>query len=169
MLKIASLIDFLVEKIGQILGYLCLLMIVFGFLNAILRKLSQYVGTNLTSNLYFEAQWYIFALIFVYGFSYTLLYKEHVKIDIFFNRFSQKTQKALNFVMALFIFVPVSFLLFYLTYPMVWKSWQIKEVSPDPGGLPRYPLKLAIWGGLFLLFLQSLSETIKTWYSWRKE
>ncbi|AEH45874.1 Tripartite ATP-independent periplasmic transporter DctQ component [Thermodesulfatator indicus DSM 15286] len=169
MKKIANFIDKITSATGYILNYICLIMILLGFTNAILRKLSQYFGVNLTSNMYFEMQWYLFALIFAYGFSYALLHKEHVKIDIFYNRFSKKTQKRIDFLAGIFFFIPVSLLLCYLTYPMVLKSWVIKESSPDPNGLPRYPLKIAVLLGLFLLVLQSISETIKSWYSLRGE
>ena len=36
-------------------------------------------------------------------------------------------------------------------------------MSPDPGGLPRYPIKSMIIVSLVLLILQGISEAIKNW------
>ena len=36
-------------------------------------------------------------------------------------------------------------------------------MSPDPGGLPRYPIKSIIIVGLLLLIFQGISEAIKNW------
>ena len=40
-------------------------------------------------------------------------------------------------------------------------SWAVREVSPDPGGLARYPIKTMVPVAFLLLFLQGLSEVIK--------
>ena len=40
-------------------------------------------------------------------------------------------------------------------------SWSIGEVSPDPGGLPRYPIKAVILVSFALLLLQGLSQILK--------
>ena len=42
-------------------------------------------------------------------------------------------------------------------------SWQIWEMSPDPGGLPRYTIKSFIIIGPLLLIFQGISEAIKNW------
>jgi TRAP-type mannitol/chloroaromatic compound transport system permease small subunit len=43
----------------------------------------------------------------------------------------------------------------------VRSSWQIRETSPDPGGLPRYPIKALILVSFTLLLLQALSQLVK--------
>ena len=48
-----------------------------------------------------------------------------------------------------------------VTWPAVANSWSIREVSPDPGGLPRYPIKALILVSFALLVLQGVGETIK--------
>ena len=40
-------------------------------------------------------------------------------------------------------------------------SWRIHEQSPDPGGLPRWPLKATVPVAFALLALQGVSEVIK--------
>jgi TRAP-type mannitol/chloroaromatic compound transport system permease small subunit len=43
----------------------------------------------------------------------------------------------------------------------VSNSWDILETSPDPGGLPRYPIKSLMIVSFILLILQGISEAIK--------
>jgi TRAP-type mannitol/chloroaromatic compound transport system permease small subunit len=40
-------------------------------------------------------------------------------------------------------------------------SFAVREGSPDPGGLPRYPIKAAIPLGFIFLLLQGLSLLIR--------
>lgn len=48
-----------------------------------------------------------------------------------------------------------------VSWGAVLNSWAILETSPDPGGLPRYPIKTMIILSFILLFLQGISEAIK--------
>ena len=49
----------------------------------------------------------------------------------------------------------------WVSWPAVRNSWSIRETSPDPGGLPRYPIKAVILIGFVLLVLQALSQIVK--------
>ena len=49
----------------------------------------------------------------------------------------------------------------WVSWPSVLASWEVREVSPDPGGLPRYPIKTVILLGFLLLLLQGIAEAIK--------
>ena len=40
-------------------------------------------------------------------------------------------------------------------------SWSIRETSPDPGGLARYPIKALVLVAFVLLILQAIAEVIK--------
>ena len=48
-----------------------------------------------------------------------------------------------------------------VVWPAVANSWSIREVSPDPGGLARYPIKAVIIISFALLLLQALSQLVK--------
>ena len=49
----------------------------------------------------------------------------------------------------------------WVSWPAVRNSWSIHETSPDPGGLPRYPIKAVILVSFALLVLQGLSQVVK--------
>ena len=57
--------------------------------------------------------------------------------------------------------IPFCVLMLWVTWTPVLNSWRIREVSPDPGGLPRYPIKTMILIGFGWLLIQAISECIK--------
>ena len=56
--------------------------------NAIVRKVF-----DTSSNAFLEVQWYLFAWSFLVAAGYTLLHREHVRIDVLNSRLSKKDQK----------------------------------------------------------------------------
>lgn len=169
LLKIAEVIDLLNEWVGRITYWLVLLMVAVGAWNVIGRYLGQIIGTNLTSNSLIEIQWYLFDVVFLFGAAYALKYNEHVRVDIFYKGWSRRRQALANLVGNLIFLIPFSSLLIYYSWGTIVNSWNIKEMSPDPGGLPRYPIKFAIILAFILLILQGISEAIKNWSIYHQE
>jgi len=52
-------------------------------------------------------------------------------------------------------------LLAWLAWPMFIEAWATHEMSPDAGGLVRWPVKLLLPAGFALLALQGIAEVIK--------
>ena len=163
LLKVAGAIDRLNEWIGRITYWLVLLMVAVGAWNVIGRYLGRVIGTNLTSNSLIEIQWYLFDVVFLFGAAYALKYNEHVRVDILYKGWSRRRKALANFIGNLLFLIPFSGLLIYYSWGTVVNSWRIGEMSPDPGGLPRYPIKSAIILAFILLILQGISEAIKNW------
>jgi TRAP-type mannitol/chloroaromatic compound transport system permease small subunit len=160
-LRIARGIDRVTGGIGRAVAWMVLLMVLIGAFNAIARYLGRYVGVNLSSNAYLEMQWYLFSLIFLLGAAYTLREDAHVRVDVLFGRVSAKTQSIINLAGTLIFLIPFSIFIVWVSNPVIRASWRIREGSPDPGGLPRYPLKAMILVCFALLLLQAVSELIK--------
>ena len=163
LLQIARAIDLINEWIGRITYWLVLLMVAVGAWNVLGRYLGRIVGTNLTSNALIEIQWYLFDVVFLFGAAYALKYNEHVRVDIFYKGWSRRRQALVNFLGNIIFLIPFSCLMIYYSWGTVINSWKIREMSPDPGGLPRYPIKFTIIIAFVLLILQGISEAIKNW------
>ncbi len=163
ILQIANAIDIINEWIGRITYWLVLLMVAVGAWNVFGRYIGRIIGTNLTSNALIEIQWYLFDLLFLFGAAYALKYNEHVRVDIFYKGWSRRRQALANFLGNILFLIPFSCLIIYYSWGTVINSWKIWEMSPDPGGLPRYPIKTAIVIAFILLILQGISEAIKNW------
>ncbi|NCO79642.1 MAG: TRAP transporter small permease subunit [Cyanobacteria bacterium] len=160
-IKIAQIIDLITEWYGKIVYWLVLVMIGIGVWNVIGRYLGKIIGENLTSNSLIELQWYIFDLIFFLGAAYTLKKDNHVRVDIFYKDLPTKRKALINIIGVLFFLIPFCGVIIYFSWQYVFNSWQILEISPDDGGLPRYPIKTLIIISPILLIIQGISELIK--------
>ncbi|AIL32888.1 TRAP transporter small permease subunit [Basilea psittacipulmonis] len=156
LLNISKLIDKLNSMMGVVVTWLALLVVLISAGNAIVRKLF-----NESSNAWLEIQWYLFGAIFLLGAAYTFLKNEHVRVDILSQRFSKKTQTYIDIVGTVFFLIPICFLIVWLSIPFFWDSFVSGELSSNSGGLIRWPVKLLIPVGFFLLELQAFSHLIK--------
>jgi TRAP-type mannitol/chloroaromatic compound transport system permease small subunit len=166
-LRIARAIDSLTGAIGRAVAWLALLMVLIGAFNAVARYLGRFLGVHLSSNAYLELQWYLFSIMFLLGAAYVLREDAHVRVDVLYGRVSARTQSIINILGTLFLLIPFSAFVLWVSTPVVRSSWRIREMSPDPGGLPRYPLKAMILVCFALLLLQALAQLIRETHSLR--
>jgi TRAP-type mannitol/chloroaromatic compound transport system permease small subunit len=160
-LAFARAVDRFSERLGSALAWLTVAMVLVGAYNAVMRYLGRYVGWNLASNVYLELQWYLFSLVFLLGAAYALERDAHVRVDVFYGRLSVQARAWIDLAGTLLLLIPFSVFAAVVAWPSVASSWAVREASPDPGGLPRYPLKTAILVCFVLLILQGVSEAIK--------
>lgn len=156
LLAFARLIDALTERIGRVVIWLVLAATLISAGNALSRYL---LGAS--SNAWLEIQWYLFGAIFLLAAGYTLKHNGHVRIDIFYNRFGPRGQAWIDLIGGLLFLLPMAVLLTWLAWPMFHEAWVMHEMSPDAGGLVRWPVKLLLPVGFSLLALQGVAEVIK--------
>ncbi len=156
LLGASRVIDAVNERIGKVVCWLTLVVVLVATANALLRY-----GFGYGTNGLLELQWYLFALIFLYGAAFTLARNGHVRVDVLYGRQTPRRQAWIDIVGGLVFFLPTTIALTVLSLPMVESSIQVWERSPDVGGLPRWPIKLAIPLAFALLTLQGVSEIIK--------
>ncbi|MGK7907058.1 MAG: TRAP transporter small permease subunit [Synechococcus sp.] len=161
LLRLSKLIDRLSEWMGRLTLVLMFAMVLVGAYNAIVRYISRFIGTNLSSNLYIELQWYLFTMVFCLGAAYVLSQNRHVRVDILYSRLSLKGKAIVDLVGSTVLLLPICGVYIWFTYPPVVRSWKSLEASPDPNGLPRYPIKTVVIAAFVLLALQGISEIIK--------
>ena len=163
LLALAQGIDRVVAWIGQSAAWLALVMLAIGGWNVVGRYVGKILGQNLSSNSLLEAQWYLFDLIFLLGAAYTLKKNDHVRVDIIYKSLGDRQRALVNLLGTLLFLLPFCGLVIFYSWGSVVNSWQIWENSPDPGGLPRYPIKSMIIVSFVLLIIQGISEAIKNW------
>jgi TRAP-type mannitol/chloroaromatic compound transport system permease small subunit len=147
--------------IGTGVAWLALLMVLVGGYNAIARKLDKFSGLSLSSNAYIEAQWYMFSLVFLLGAAWTLREDGHVRVDVLYGRLSPIGKARIDLAGTLLFLLPFCVGALWFSLPSVINSWQVHEISPDPGGLPRYPLKLALPTALVMIALQGHAMAVR--------
>ncbi|MCO5102588.1 MAG: TRAP transporter small permease subunit [Burkholderiaceae bacterium] len=155
-LKLSRGIDWLNERVGLFVIWLILASTVISGLNAIVRKLFNY-----SSNGFLEIQWYLFAAAFLLASGYTLLHREHVRVDVVSSRFSKRTQIWLDVLGFVFFLAPVCAAVLWFGVPFVLQAMESGEMSSNAGGLIRWPVYLMMPLGFALLLLQGGSELIK--------
>ena len=169
LLRVAHAIVALTEWLGWLSTLLVLVTIAVGFYNVLARYVGRYIGVTLASNFYIEAQWYLYSLVFFLGFAYILKHDVNVRVDFLYTNWSAKTQAWVNLLGTLFFLIPFCILGIWVTYNPVMSSWGrlpdgswgMWEMSPDPSGLPRAPLKSMIIVAFVTMLLQALAQVIK--------
>lgn len=156
LLKISRAIDTLNEGVGRLLLWLVLVVVLVSAANATSRYL-----LNLASNAWLELQWYLFAAIFLGCAGYTMLHNEHIRIDVISSRLSRRAQLWIDILGTVFFLLPVTLYIAWLSWPIFMDAWTSGEVSNQAGGLIRWPARLMVPVGFFLLALQGVSELIK--------
>ncbi len=150
---ILALIATLNEKVGSLVAWLTTgLMLLVGydvFTRYLLKRSSVAVQ---------ELEWHLFAVIFLLGAGFTLKHNRHVRVDVFYARFTQKGRAWIDLLGSLLFLLPFAALIIWTSFTFVKNAFLIGETSPDPGGLPaRFLIKAAIPVGFALLLLQALA------------
>ena len=156
LLALSQAIDRLNEKIGYVCNLLVLLACLVSAGNAMIRYAFSY-----SSNGWLEAQWYMFAILVMFGASYTFKRNEHVRVEIMYLMLSERGQLWLDMIGTLFFLIPACLLLAYLSWPFFHQAYAVGEMSGNAGGLLRWPIKFVIPSGFVMLALQGVSEVIK--------
>lgn len=156
LLKLSAIIDRLNALLGRGLTYLILVAVLISAGNAIVRKIF-----NWSSNSLLEAQWYLFATVFMLGGAYGFLKNAHVRIDFLSHHMSARTRNWIDVVGIVVFLLPFCYLMVDLSWPLLRNAWESGEMSQNAGGLIRWPVYLLIPAGFTLLGLQGLSELVK--------
>lgn len=156
LLKFAHAIDALNDGVGRSVKWLILLVTLISAVNALWRY-----AFGESSNAGLEVQWYLFGAVFLLAAGDTLKHNGHVRIDFIYGRLSRRGQIFIDIFGTLLFLLPFSVLMIWFSWPMFMLAWQSGEMSPDAGGLLRWPVKLLIPVGFGLLGLQGIAELIK--------
>lgn len=156
LLSLSRAIDALNNRVGRLVYWLVLAMVLISAGNAV----SRY-ALSMASNAWLELQWYLFSAVFLFCAGYTLLHNEHIRIDIIASFWSRRTQVWIDIFGTLFFLLPMSLYIMWSSWEPFMNAWTSGEVSGSAGGLIRWPARLMIPVGFFLLSLQGISELIK--------
>lgn len=156
--KVSHWIDTLNLWVGRGVAWATGLVVVVVFVDVVMRYVfnTSFVFTQ-------ELEWHLFAFIFLMGAGYTLLKDGHVRVDIFYQGMSPRSQAWINLVGVLLFLLPGCVMIIATSLSFVSNSWAVMEGSPDPGGIPyRFILKACIPAGFILVLLQGISLGIKS-------
>lgn len=157
-MRFKETVDRWVDRVGRAASWLTLVIVVLMATNVLLRYAFS-IGSVWSQ----ELEWHLLAPMVLAGMTYALAKGEHVRVDIFYARWSPRGQAAVDLVSAL---LAVAFALLVIRYsiPYVQQSYSIDEISSDPGGLThRWVLKALIPLGFALFAVQAAAQGAAAW------
>ena len=153
--RVRALIERVVDVVGVWTSWIALVIVGLMATNVLLRYLFS-VGTVWSQ----ELEWHLLVPLILFGMSYALRHGEHVRVDIFHTRFSDRVKVFVDLASSVLV-VAISALIIWFSVKYVQQAYVIDEGSPDPGGIPhRYLIKSLIPIGFTLLLLQGIASAI---------
>ncbi len=156
LMQISRFIDRINTAVGHLVYWLILAAVLVSSVNATIRY-----SFHRSSNSWLELQWYLFSAVFLLCAGYTLLHNEHIRIDVINSHFKRRTQIWIDVFGTICFLLPFTLVIMYLSWPLAISSILSNEQSSDAGGLVRWPARLLVPVGFFLLVIQAFSELIK--------
>lgn len=151
--RFAKGVDLAIEWLGRATAWLTLLLVLMVAFDVGARYLFRVSWVSQQ-----ELEWHLLAVIALISASYTLQQGEHVRVDVFYQHYSERVKRWLDVILPLAVVVPVAGFIAIVSLKFVAMSYSIGEGSPDPGGLPaRWALKAFVPLGFALVALQGLA------------
>ena len=151
-------IEGFIDWSGRTVSWLTLLMVIVTFIVVVLRYVFDIGWIALQ-----ESVTYMHAMVFLVGASWTLQQEAHVRVDIFYSRFSPRTKAWIDLGGSLLMLLPVMLFVAWISWAYVIDSWGVLEGSREAGGLPAvFLLKSLILVMAVMLILQALVQIARS-------
>ena len=146
-------------------GHLVMLTFIPMILGAVYEVIARYVFNSPTSwstDVTFMAN----GTMFMLGGAYALMKGAHVRTDIFWDKFSERTKGRIDLITYLLFFLPTMALIFAISFGDALRAFDIQERSNAGLWQPiLWPFRAVIPLTALLLFLQGLSEGLKSYWA----
>ena len=128
LLRFSRAVDGLNAWVGKYAIWLIMGSTVISAVNALVRY-----TFNTSSNGFLEIQWYLFAWSFLIAAGFTLLNREHVRIDVINSRLPKRVQIWIDIVGFAFFLTPVCLLVLFYGVPVLMEKYASGEMSSSVG------------------------------------
>lgn len=160
MKKLVLFINTISETVGQIIKFLMMALVVVLCYEVIVRYIF-----NHPTNWVLETSKMLMGTFGSWGWAYTFLHQGHVRVDVFYTRFSRWGQALVNVLMSLIFLFPICAILVASSIRWATFAWKIGEKMVESSWLPpAAPFRTVVAVGFILFTLQSLSEFIQEFY-----
>lgn len=157
MARLAGVLERINTLTGHTLCWAALGMLLLQFVIVILRYVFGYSFIFLD-----EGVLYFHAALFMLGAGYTFLVNAHVRVDIFYAKYSQRVQAWIDLAGHFILLAPALLLLLWFSWPTVRSSWAILEGPISVGGIPAsFLLKSLIPAYCILLLIQGFAAILR--------
>ena len=158
MQSFVNTIERFIDGSGRAVSWLTLLMVVVTFIVVVLRY-----GFDIGWIALQESVTYLHAMVFLAGSAWALQQEAHVRVDIFYSRFSTRTKAWVDLLGSLVMLLPVMVFVAWISWEYVVDSWDVLEGSREAGGLPAvFLLKSLILVMAVMLTLQGIVQIVRS-------
>ena len=123
------------RKIINSVGHLCSLLMLLMVLNVFYDVIMRYFFNDVSIGMQ-ELEWHLFGAMFMFGIGYTFKEDGHVRVDVFYDKMSIRSQAFVNIFGAIVFALPITLLILYFSIDYTYQAFEMGEGSADPGGLP---------------------------------
>lgn len=155
--KIADQLDRVLDRLGQAISWLNLLMAIIVLVIVVLRYWLSIGSVALQ-----ESITYLHAALFMLGISYTLQHNGHVRVDIFYRNFSARRRALVDLAGLIIFLIPTCVLIIVSSWDYVNASWATGERSEESSGIAFvYGLKTLMIIMPSLLIVQGIAGGLR--------
>lgn len=148
-------VDYTTEKIGRVTMYIVFLMIATLLLNAITRNI-----INIPLSWCVEMAQFTMTAYYFLGGAYSMQMDDHVRMDLFYDRWSERTRAKVDVGTSFFlVFYLICLLVGSISstrYAIEYDQRKFSQWNPS-----MIPIKLIMVFGIILMLLQSVSTFFK--------
>ena len=156
-----------VDKFTEWTGYLFVLLIIPLIFANVIEVFARYILKDPTVWA-LDVTTMSYAALFMLGSVLALLKGAHVRTDMLWDKFSDRTKGMIDSLAFLLLFLPSMVVLFLISIDDFMYSVSIGERSSSGAWTPLlWPLRGVIPLAAFMLFLQGISELMKSLWAWR--
>ena len=152
---------YMVDQLNKTVGHAfawCIIILTFGTCYEVFVR---YV-LNAPTSWAFDMSYLLYGAVFYMAGAYTLSRGGHVRADMFYRLWSQRTQAVVELTLYVLFFFPGILALVIAGSGYGFESMRLREVSVNsPAGVPIWPLKMMISVGAGLMALQGFAEVLR--------
>jgi TRAP-type mannitol/chloroaromatic compound transport system permease small subunit len=164
-IRVCDLVDTTILRIGRYLSWLNVFLILLIVSNALMRY-----AFSRGSVVVEELQWHIYGVCFLIGVPYAIVTNSHIRMDLFYGRFSNETKRWIEMLGILVLLLPFVTLGFLFSFEIAANAWVKSEASPLPMGLCcRWVIKGMMAFSFILIGMAGLSRLVGTFLHSDKE
>jgi TRAP-type mannitol/chloroaromatic compound transport system permease small subunit len=157
MNRVIYSIDQLSRSVGHAFAW-CIVILTLGTCYEVLVRYAFRSPTSWA----FDMSYLMYGATFFMAGAYTLSRGGHVRADMYYRRWSPRTQATIELILYALFFFPGVTALVISGWGYGTSSMRILEVSVNsPAGVPIWPLKMMIPIGASLLTLQGIAEVLR--------
>ncbi len=155
--RFVKYVDNISEYTGRLVSFLAITLTLFTAYDVFVRYMFQAP----TAWIY-ELTWMQNGALFMLGGAYITLHRAHIRVDILYKNFSERSKAIFDIICYLLIFLPVFYILMKHGIVYAWDSIACCEHSMVSYWQPAlYPIKSVMAIGFTIFFLAGLSDLLK--------